>query len=101
MSYRGSMFAVVWRFYTAFKLAFMSMFYAVAAAWWLVYTVFIVTPTLLVCTQSIPRGWLWPPCSWLCVPALVDVGGTACLHSTPQLLLVVLQECVHCWHSGT
>jgi len=67
MSYRGSMFAVVWRFYTAFKLAFMSMFYAVAAAWWLVYTVFIVTPTLLVCTQSIPRGWLWPPCSWLCV----------------------------------
>ena len=91
MSYRGSMFAVVWRFYTAFKLAFMSMFYAVAAAWWLVYTVFIVTPTLLVCTQSIPRGWSWPRARG-CVSGCVFL-----LSLTSVVLLACTAHLNCCW----
>lgn len=53
-SYRGSMFAVGWRFVTAWKVYLLSLFYVVGAVWWLFYTVFVVSLGCLFTMGKIP-----------------------------------------------
>ena len=84
-SYRGSMFAVGWRFVTAWKVYLLSIFYVFGAVWWLFYTVFVVSLGCLFTMGKIPACT-----SSICGAVNVCIAGSlrgSCVrqfHATPQ-----------------
>ena len=67
--YRGSIVAVLIRFYKAWKLAFLSWGYLLAAVYWAIYVPIVVPLWCLVTSCSVPRGTSMgtPPCLYTCV----------------------------------